>query len=110
MTDFVLQYWMQVGFGVLFTSLAGVANHTKIKIKQVSKEQDSIKLGIQALLRDRIIQSYNKHMDLGYIPIYALENLNAMYNEYHNLGGNGTITGLVEELRNLPKEDKRKDD
>lgn len=64
--------------------------------------------GLQALLRDRIIQSYNHYIDKGNCPIYALENVNKMYDEYHALGGNGTVTKLVNELRELPthKEEK----
>ena len=37
-----------------------------------------------------------------YIPIYAMENIGEMYKAYHRLGGNGTITKLVEELKKLP--------
>ena len=29
-----------------------------------------------------------------------------MYTEYHNLGGNGTVTKLMEDLRELPVRDK----
>jgi hypothetical protein len=39
-----------------------------------------------------------------HLPIYALESVLTMYEEYHNLGGNGTITQLVDELKELPKE------
>jgi hypothetical protein len=69
-------------------------------------EQEAIKLGIQALLRDRIIQSYNHYMDKGICPIYALENINALYTQYHALGGNGTITEIVKKLKNLPTENQ----
>ena len=29
-----------------------------------------------------------------------------MYNEYHRLGGNGTVTKLMEDLKELPVRDK----
>lgn len=29
-----------------------------------------------------------------------------MYTEYHNLGGNGTVTKLMEDLRELPVKDR----
>ena len=41
-------------------------------------------------------------MEKGYIPIYAMENVLESYNAYHSLGGNGTITKMVEELKQLP--------
>lgn len=64
--------------------------------------------GLQALLRDRIIQSYNHYIDKGYCPIYALENVTKMYEEYHALGGNGTVTKLVNELKELPTQEINK--
>lgn len=69
-----------------------------MKIKRLGLVESAM----QALLRDRIIQSYNHHMEKGYCPIYALESVNHMYEQYHALGGNGTVTRLVEELRRLP--------
>jgi hypothetical protein len=35
-----------------------------------------------------------------------LEAAEKMYTEYHNLGGNGTVTKLMEDLRELPVRDK----
>ena len=61
-------------------------------------------MGLQALLRNEIIREYNKYIRLGSIPIYAMENMDAMYEQYSNLGGNGTITALMEKIRELPTE------
>lgn len=70
----------------------------------------AIRAGLRALLRDRILQAYNHyHEDKGYCPIYALENVEEMYKQYHALGGNGTITKLVEELKELPTSVKEKE-
>ena len=57
--------------------------------------------GVRSLLRKEIIDYYNHYMDLGYIPIFAMENVIDMYRAYHRLGGNGTITMIVEELKEL---------
>lgn len=96
--DFIAKYWIEVLFGLLISIIS-------IGFKKISKklkEQDNVKLGIQALLRDRIIQNYNKYVELEYCPIYALDNIDAMYKQYHALGGNGTVTKLVEELKEMP--------
>lgn len=71
------------------------------KNREHSKAVDD---GVQALLRDRIIGRYNHYMDQKHIPIYGMENVLDMYEAYHALGGNGTITKLVEALRELPTE------
>lgn len=62
--------------------------------------------GMRAILRDRIIQMYNYHIKLRYIRIHDIDNLEALYEAYRALGGNGTATKLVEELRQLPSSPK----
>ncbi len=52
--------------------------------------------------RKDLIHECNKYLERGEIPIYALDNITKMYKAYHNLGGNGTITALVEEIKELP--------
>lgn len=71
--------------------------------RQKKKENSALKAGLQALLRDRIIQAYNHYADdKGWIPIYALESINACYRSYEALGENGVINGLIEQLNKLP--------
>lgn len=68
-------------------------------------EQQSIKNGVQALLRDRLIQSHNRYIKQGYCPIYARESMNEMAIQYYNLGGNGVVPSLVERVMSLPTEE-----
>lgn len=103
MPDWIPKYWMEVIFGLI----VGVLTARYKRLANKIKEQEAIKLGIQALLRDRIIQSYNHYQEKEYCPIYALENVIALYTQYHALGGNGTVTELVERLKDMPTE-KRK--
>lgn len=85
------------GFGIGYQRLAE-------KLKENGQRQQAVELGIQALLRDRIIRAYNHYMEKGYCPIYAMENVESMYKYYYLLGGNGAITGLLEKLREMPTE------
>lgn len=100
--SFIAKYWLEAIFGLILTALTACFKYLYNQNKIRTAEQDAVKLGIQALLRDRIIEQYNKWIDLGYMPIYALENVTAMYTQYHALGGNGTITHLYNELLELP--------
>lgn len=93
MLEFIMTYWMEAAFG-------GVL----LVIRWMYKRQKAVELGIQALLRAEIIHVYNRYIDRGYCPIYALENVNHMYEQYHALGGNGAVTKLVEDLTELPTE------
>ena len=74
-------------------------------LQQPDAEQ-AAERGIQALLRDRIVQAYYHYADRGWITLHGLENVEALYREYHALGGNGTVTKLVEDLRDLEVRDR----
>ncbi len=86
--------------------LGGVVSYIFALYRQKKKENDALKAGLQALLRDRIIQAYNHYVDdRGWIPIYALESINTCYKSYEALGENGVIDGLMEQLNDLPNYD-----
>lgn len=79
-----------------------LSKHMLSKFKKLKKEQEAQSKGIQALLRDRIETSYYYYQERSSVTLHGLENVNAMYEEYQNLGGNGTVTKLVEDIRKLP--------
>lgn len=67
------------------------------------RENDALRAGVQALLRDRIIQAYNHYVcEKGWAPIYAKESIDACYKSYEALGDNGVIDSLMEQLNELP--------
>lgn len=103
MLTFIQQYWMEAVFIMITGGITYLWNMLRKKVSYSIKEQHAASNGVKALLKDRIIQSYHFYMEKQEIPIYALESVLSMYEEYHNLGGNGTITQLVEELKELPK-------
>lgn len=105
MTEWVAKYWLQVLFGA-FVSMATFVTKKKIKELDIKiKEQEAIKSGVQALLRDRIIQAYNYCWDQGYCPIHMRDNVHNLHEQYHLLGGNGTVKDLVKKIENLPVEE-----
>lgn len=67
------------------------------------RENNALRAGVQALLRDRIIQAYNHYVcEKGWVPIYAKESIDACYKSYEALGDNGVIDSLMEQLNELP--------
>lgn len=78
------------------------------------KENNALKAGLQALLRDRIIQAYNHYVqDKDWIPIYAKESIDACYRSYEALGDNGVIDNLMQqinELQNYPPKNRGEED
>ena len=70
-------------------------------LQQQKKERDANSRGTMLLLRVQLIEYHDKYMDLGYIPSYAYQNFCEMYEAYHELGGNGMITKMSEEIHEL---------
>lgn len=69
--------------------------------KREAARRRSFESGIQALLRDRIVQAYYHYYERNWITLHGLENVEALYEQYHALGGNGPVTKLVEDLRKM---------
>lgn len=88
------------GSGLLVT----VIKFLYSRIKQTEKKTESVQLGVQALLRDRLYQTYLHHSEKGYAPIYARENFENMYQQYHILGANGVMDDIYHKFMNLPTE------
>ena len=72
------------------------------------KEQDAVKSGLVAILRQTIYDNYNKWSEREYCPIYAREVLADVYMQYHALGGNDVGTELFNRTMDLPTEPPEK--
>lgn len=105
--DAALNSVINVMFGGVITLLITM-------YRQKKKQNDALKAGLQALLRDRIIQAYNHYVqDKGWIPIYAKESIDACYKSYEALGDNGVIDNLMQqinELQNYPPKNRGEED
>lgn len=70
-------------------------------LKKQKKDRDANSKGAMLLLRVQLIEYHDKYTILGSIPSYAYENFCEMYEAYHELGGNGMITKMKEEIDEL---------
>ena len=85
------------------TGILGIATTELIRrIKRERQHETATEKGLQALLRDRLIYQYEKYKDKGYAPIYARENFENLYTQYHNLGANGVMDNLHDRFLALP--------
>ena len=57
---------------------------------------------ILALLHDKLFYLCEKHIELGYISIEDLENIDYLIIPYKKMGGNGTVELLYEKVKKLP--------
>lgn len=61
---------------------------------------EAMALGMKALLRARIVDCYDRyHNQEKPLTVERKREIDEMYEAYHGLGGNGTITALYNELR-----------
>lgn len=98
--------WVVWLFAALFTLMGAAYRLLYKRVQAESVKSAALNDGMQALLRDRIIQAHNYYLDKGYCPIYAKENVKRMYDAYHALGGNDVATRLKDEMMDMPTERK----
>ena len=93
-----------VGMLVFFVQSLLRENHKlKQKNKQASTlEHDSIRSGIICILRDTLITNHRKYKQRGSISTNGLQNWLLMFDAYKNLGGNGMVDKMKEEIEELP--------
>lgn len=93
--------WEQI-LTYIITTIIGVAiGFLGTKLKKNKKKDLAIEQGVQALLRNEIIRRYREFESKGEISILDKENLEEMFVQYKNLGGNGTVKKMMNELLNL---------
>jgi len=102
MEPFLAKYWQEGLFALIVACFTAAYQRLHKKVKKEFCELKSLKKGNQALLRSEIIRTCEKYADQEWVPLYGLENVLALYDAYHELGGNGAITHLVDELKKLP--------
>lgn len=86
---------------ILGTAVTGLITYIKNKLSKDKKKDRAIENAVQALLRNELIRRYREYEEKGEISILDKENITHMYEEYKNLGGNGTVEKLYSELLDL---------
>ncbi len=100
--DYFIQHFAEFASASVIALITFAFKKVYKDIMENNREIESMKQGLISLLRSDIINAYYQYAEKEYIPIYAMENVTEMYNAYHNLGGNGTVTKLFNELQELP--------
>ena len=96
--------WLTI-FGVP-SLIAALVAYVRGKFKKEKLETDALKLGIQALLRDRLYQLYRCCRDKGFAEMSERQNFENMYKQYHNLGANGVMDDIRGKLLGLPTKEE----
>lgn len=103
--NYISVHWVEWLF-MIITAIIGFGYRTVLKKLQEEKQRnEAIAEGVQSLLRESIVSSYNKYHEKGYCPIYAKESIKRVYAAYHNLGGNDVATSLYDKILNMQEEE-----
>ena len=93
-------------------SLVKLVHEIQINMKKNQMKMDKANLiqnaGLQSVLRDLLKIRYLEWLDKGYTTIDAKDDLERMYEAYHGLGGNSTITTLRDKFVKLPLKEEIK--
>lgn len=108
MIEWLAKYWAEAFFSAMLAALGWTAKKLWNRQKKVDAQQEAVRKGLLALLRGELVASYYHYIDRGWITLHGLESAEKMYAEYHNLGGDKTVTKLMEDLRELPVKDGNK--
>lgn len=105
---FIGAHWLEWLFTAVLAVLSWLFKLMRDQLEEEKKKNEAIAEGVQSLLRESIVNNYNRYTDKGFCPIYAKESMKKVYKAYHNLGGNDVATELynkVLKMAETPKED-----
>lgn len=94
----ILMETYSIALPIVLTALMG---YIVWLLQKQKKDRGANSKGTMLLLRVQLIEYHDKYTILGSIPSYAYENFCEMYEAYHELGGNGMITKMKEEIDEL---------
>lgn len=86
--------------------LGGVLTCILAKWKKTLGREKALEEGVRSLLRNNLIEYHDKYTARGHCPIYVKDSARHSYEAYHELGGNGVVTKLYEDIMSLPEEKK----
>lgn len=105
---FVSAHWLEWLFTAVLAALSYLFKSLRDQLKEEQRKNEAIADGVQSLLRESIVNSYNRYTDKGFCPIYAKESVKKVYKAYHNLGGNDVASELYTKLLKMPEEREEK--
>ena len=95
---FIGAHWLEWLFTAVLAVLSWLFKEMREQLQEEKKKNEAIAEGVQSLLRESIVNNYNRYSDKGFCPIYAKESMKKVYKAYHNLGGNDVATELYNKI------------
>lgn len=102
MPEWITKYWIEWLFGLFAAGLTLMVRTLSGRLKKQQTENQALRDGMRSLLRAQIISSCERAMHDGWCGARLRDTINDLYESYHALGGNGTVTSVVSQTMQLP--------
>lgn len=86
------------------SSIATIVTAIINAIISKSKSYQRLETANRIIMKDRIKHLGKSYIERGSITVEELQDLHEMHECYHELGGNGFLTALMDSVNKLPKE------
>lgn len=101
--SFISAHWTEWLFTAVLALLSWAFRGLRAQLQEEHDRNEAIAAGVQSLLRESIVNGYNRYSDKGFCPIYAKESIKRVYQSYHDLGGNDVATELYSKIFKMPE-------
>ena len=101
MIEFIVKYWIEIFFGLITSFILFLYRRIGIYFKIMN----ATKNGVKILLKNEIIKEYKTFSKNNCINFYEKNIILELHKEYKNLGGNGMIEDIINDINDLPLKD-----
>lgn len=102
MPEWISKYWIEWVFGLIIAGMTFVVKKLSSRIKKEQEENQALRDGIRALLKQGIEKECEHCQRDGWCGPVKRATIMDMYNAYHGLGGNSGTTSIVDQTLALP--------
>lgn len=102
MPEWITKYWTEWLFGLLIAALSLIVKRISSRLRKEQEENQALRDGMRSLLRSQIEQDCERAFSDGYCGTRLRDTINDLYKSYHALGGNGTVTSMMDQVMQLP--------
>ena len=102
MWEFIVKYWVEFLFGIIAAGLVGAYRKLAKRIQANKDTEKAIADGMKYLLMFKVREEGEKYLSENRCSTEHKHEFEKVYNAYHALGGNDTITALKEKVLQLP--------
>ncbi len=100
--DFVVKYWVEFLFGIIAAGLIAGYKKLSAKVQSDKDTEKAIADGMKYLLMFKLREEGERYLTDNRCSTEHKHEFEKVYNAYHALGGNGTITALKDQVLRLP--------